>query len=380
MIEQKRKILIILPSYSVKWGGPARVVHDICIGLAHHFQFSILTTVHNADDEILPIPKGIELISFNTHKPLANLWKSYSGEIDDWLDANLTKFSIVHIHEMWHYLQFAAANKAMKLGIPYLVSPHGELDNWRISQKSIRKRIFGAVFQKKMLHNASQILALTKFEQKSIENFAGPTNNITIIPNTITELVNLNGVGEIHANKKYILFLGRIQKVKGCLELLLGYSQWQANSIYDLVFAGPKEEERYYAELTKQVNQLKLQGKVHFVGLVSGAKKSAWLKNASLFVLPSFSEGFPVAVLEAFQAECPVLISVNTGINDLVEENSAGLICEPTPDSIKKGLEAFEKLSENEVEAMVENAGNLIKSNFSVDRVMERYALMYTNF
>jgi len=376
MIEQKRKILIILPSYSVKWGGPARVVHDICAGLSSSFNFCILTTSNNESDEILPVPVGVDYVSFTTQKPISNLWKSYSLELDNWLEEHINRFDLLHIHEMWHYSQFAATRKAIKYGIPYLVSPHGELDKWRINHKQWRKRIFGLIFQKKMLMNASVVHALTSFEQESIYEFAGNKTNVTIIPNSISDAPHLNGHSAVHP-KKYVLFLGRIQKVKGCLELLKAYTLWEGKIDYDLVFAGPFEEEKYAMKLTDWVADNNLSEKVHFVGLISGSIKQAFLHQASIFVLSSFSEGFPVSVLEAMRAGCPVIVSPFTGIHDLLEENKAAIICQPEPNSITEALDKFFLSSPEALKEMSENAKSLFNQYFSMDRVMQHYGEVY---
>lgn len=376
MSKEKLNILFVLPSYAVKWGGPARVVHDICSGLSSSFQFCILTTANNPTDEILPVPPGVEFVSFTTQKPISNLWKSFSPEIDDWLEENIRRFDLVHIHEMWHYSQFVATRKAQKYRIPYLVSPHGELDKWRINHKLLRKKIFSAIFQKKMLTNASLVHALTGFERESIFEFTDHKAKVTIIPNSITNPPGLNGHGPMHP-RKYILFLGRIQKVKGCYELLKAYSQWNGKQDYDLVFAGPFEDEKYAKLLTDWVTENNLGDKVHFKGLVSGAAKEAILHEASLFVLSSFSEGFPVSVLEAMQAGCPVIISTFTGIHDLMLEHGAAILCQPEPVSIKAALDEFYKSSPGQVKQMAENAKTLFSEYFSMDRVMQHYQEVY---
>ncbi len=376
MSGKRLNILLVLPSYAVRWGGPARVVHDICSGLANDFRFSILTTSNNPEDEILPIPAGVEFISFNTLKPLSNLWKSFAPEIDEWLEENIQRFDLVHIHEMWHYSQFAATRKALKYGIPYLVSPHGELDTWRIANKPIRKRIFGAIFQKKMLLNASRVHALTPHELFSIEQFTGKKTRASIIPNSITDVPYLNGVEKIHP-RKYILFLGRIQKVKGCIELLKGYTHWKGAADYDLLFAGPFEEEKYQRQMMDWVVRHQLSHRVHFKGLVSGAAKQALLHQASVFVLSSFSEGFPVSVLEAMQAGCPVIISDHTGIHDLMLENGAAILCKPEPASITAALEQFAGMVPQDVTKMVNQSTALFDRYFAMNRVMQHYREVY---
>lgn len=149
MEKKKSNILFVLPSYAIKWGGPSRVVHDICSNLSDFFQFTILTTYTDAADEIHPIPDGVNYVAFEVDKPISNIWKSYSVSLEVWLSAHITEFDLIHIHEMWHYSQYIATKKALKHKIPYLVSPHGELDDWRIREKKIKKKIVWSYFSKK---------------------------------------------------------------------------------------------------------------------------------------------------------------------------------------------------------------------------------------
>jgi len=378
MEKKKPNILFVLPSYAIKWGGPSRVVHDLCSNLSGFFQFTILTTYTDTADEILPIPDGVKYVAFEVDKPISNIWKSYSSALEVWLSAHITEYDLIHMHEMWHYSQYIATKKALKHKIPYLVSPHGELDDWRIREKEIRKKLFGVIFQKKMLRSARVIHALTKHEAHSIQRFTGKVPNIQIIPNSISDLSFQNGIASAH-HKPFVLFLGRLQKVKGCLELLQAYTNWSGRKDFDLVFAGLFEDEVYEQKIKTWINQHNLNASVHFKGLVSGSIKNALLNQAKLFVLPSFSEGFPVSVLEAMQSGCPLLISCFTGLHEVMEEKKAALICNPTVESITNNLENFSKMNQEQLSEMVSRSTELFESLFSRKKVMTNYADLYMN-
>lgn len=173
-----------------------------------------------------------------------------------------------------------------------------------------------------MLKSAKVIHALTMHEANSIKRFTGNVSNIQIIPNSISDISFEDGIDSAH-DKPFVLFLGRLQKVKGCLELLQAYTNWSGSKDFDLLFAGLFEDEVYEKKVKIWINKHNLNAKVHFKGLVSGNFKNALLNQAKLFVLPSFSEGFPVSVLEAMQSGCPLLISCFTGLHEVMEEKKS---------------------------------------------------------
>ncbi len=381
MTNIKKNILIVLPCYSISWGGPGRVVHDICKGLTSKYNFTILTTYYSKSDQLYTIPDGVEYVAFPMLFPVSKVWRSYNPEIALWLKNNIHKYHLLHIHELWLYAQFVSARLATKFNIPYVVTPHGELDDWRLGQKAYRKKIFGLLFQRRIHQKASCIHALTKFEESSIVSFSGNNTPIIVIPNSIPDFILSEDNNTKRANNKpYILFLGRIQLVKGCFELLKAYTSWIGNETYDLAFAGSFEGESYRELILKWVAENKLEDKVIFKGLVTGPEKYNLLKNASLFVLPSFSEGFSISILEAMKANCPLLVSHNIGIQDVLIEHDAAFLCDSNPESIKSGLDEFLYTNNQQRVELASRALDLFNKLYSMKQVMHNYEKMYDRF
>jgi hypothetical protein len=89
------------------------------------------------------------------------IWAAHSPPASRWINQHIRKFDLIHIHELWHYLHFTTSRAALRYDIPYIVTPHGELGEWEMSQKRLKKRIYMALTQRRSLERAGAIQALT---------------------------------------------------------------------------------------------------------------------------------------------------------------------------------------------------------------------------
>ncbi|MDH3692312.1 MAG: glycosyltransferase [Gammaproteobacteria bacterium] len=138
-----------------------------------------------------------------------------------------------------------------------------------------------------------------------------------------------------------ILFLSRLIKEKGVLELLEAFKK--LSQIYpklQLVIAGDGAIRK---DLEQWVVANQLTPRVHFAGFVSGEDKADQLYNADLFVLPTYyGEGCPVALLEAMAAALPLVTTRAGGIPDVVQEPENGILLdEVNENSIMTAVRRF---------------------------------------
>lgn len=119
----------------------------------------------------------------------------------------------------------------------------------------------------------------------------------------------------------YFLYIGTLQPRKNLIELIKAYkiliSQFPD---IKLVICGKKGW--LYDEIFAKVKELGLEDKIIFTGFVNDEEKAKLLKNALAFVLPSLYEGFGIPVLEAMQLGCPVIVSRNSSLTEIVGVNS----------------------------------------------------------
>jgi glycosyltransferase involved in cell wall biosynthesis len=146
---------------------------------------------------------------------------------------------------------------------------------------------------------------------------------------------------------KRALFLGRIHPKKGLDLLLTAWFRLQAQrKNWELVIAGP-DERNYCRQVRKLAASLGIDREIIFTGTVTGSRKIALLYSADLFVLPSYSEGLPVSLLEAMACEVPVVATRACNCPDIYPAG-AGWGCDPTADSVGEALREAMQAAETE--------------------------------
>lgn len=293
---------------------------------------------------------------------------------------------VVHTQSLWMYLSYANKKYNRKTGTPYIVSPHGMLDRWQLKQsfwKDLKKNIVLKLYEQKHLEHANCIHALCQEEHDAIRSM-GLKNPIAIIPNGMELPVNGNGSsnGE-HAgkgenkNRKKLLFLARIHQKKGLDNLLEAWSLLRPNQHnWELVIAGETKDTVYMQQLLSKRRNLQIETTASFVGGQFGPAKQSILKESDAFILPSFSEGLPMSVLEAWSHHLPTLTTTYCNLPEGYTEGAAIKI-DTTPESIAEGIRQLIELPENERKTMGNKGYELVKNRFSWTRVANEMTELY---
>ena len=226
------------------------------------------------------------------------------------------RIDLLHVHGMWMYPSIAARRWSARTRAPYVISPHGMLDRWAIKNSGWKKRIAIFLYEGSHLQGAACLHALCDAEAQDIRAF-GLTNPICIIPNGTEAAAQLEPPpapwrSELARDAKVLLYLGRLHPKKGLLNLLRAMHEVHrcADELlrnWHLVIAG-WDQNGHRAQLEAFAAQCGMAGFVHFIGPQYGDAKLATLCGADAFVLPSVSEGLPMAVLEAWTHGLPVLM------------------------------------------------------------------------
>jgi glycosyltransferase involved in cell wall biosynthesis len=156
--------------------------------------------------------------------------------------------------------------------------------------------------------------------------------------------------------KRFLLFLGRIHRKKGC-DLLIDAFAKVANSDPDLhlVIAGP-DQQLWSGKLRQTVEAAKLTSRVHWPGMLKGDAKWGSLFASEAFVLPSHQENFGIAVAEALACGRPVLLADKVNIAEEIADDGAGLMELDTPNGTLRLLQRWIAMSAEEKNAMSERA------------------------
>lgn len=128
-----------------------------------------------------------------------------------------------------------------------------------------------------------------------------------------------------------IFFIGNVGQRKGAPDLLRAAHgiRDRCSTQFRLVFAGPFDSAEEEQRMRSLVVELGLDGRVAFLGQVSGTAKAEAFLDADVFVLPSYGEGVPIALLEAMMYALPVIVTDVGGIPEIVENDREGIVCHP---------------------------------------------------
>jgi poly(glycerol-phosphate) alpha-glucosyltransferase len=324
-------------------------------------------TASSGDD--LPSWSPVPVKTYKSFGPLQTSFK-----LRKWLDNS--DADLVHRHGIWTDPQWAALQWQRKTNKPVVLSPHGMLDPWAVGNSAWKKKLAGALFANESLRKASCIHALCHSEVESIRAY-GLKNPVACIPNGI-ELPNLDEPNPAAVNeRKRLLFLGRIHPKKGVEELLKAWSQLDRNvaESWELLIAG-WDDGGHEPGLKALAEQLNITDSVSFPGSKYGAEKDALLRSVDAFILPSFSEGLPMSVLEAWAYRLPVVM---TDFCNLPEGFDAGaaLWVKPEVGSIAEGIRSLTTLPDANRRDIGTSGRNLVEEKFTWGRIASEMKAVY---
>lgn len=285
---------------------------------------------------------------------------------------------VVHSHGIWMYGSVVSASLA-RAGVPNVISPHGMLDPWALAQSHRKKRIAGALFEWKHLAQARCIHTLNADESYAARNF-GLRNPLAVLPNGVDlpdpciHLTVPTWRAVLPEGARVLLYFGRLHRKKNLVSLIKAWTQVGRHP-WHLVIAGPDHDD-YRAELESVTANLNCTEKVIFIGAQFGAEKDATFAVADGFVLPSLSEGLPMAVLEAWAWRLPVLMSTHCNLPEGFAVGAA-LDSGTTTNEIDRALTAFMSYS-RERHATIGDAGHaLVESTYSWDELAKQFSALY---
>ena len=295
----------------------------------------------------------------------------------------IPKSAILHQHSIWTATSVATRLWSKHRCGPTIVAPHGCLDAWAVQKSGWKKTLALLAYEGKNLRNASCLHALSMAEAEAIRRF-GLRNPIAIVPNGIsTTWISSSGDPDnfrlrhqIPPGRRILLFLSRITPKKGLpmfVECLRNAGKEFADWIF--VVAGP-DEFCHKGKVAALVNRYGLASSVRFVGPLFGIEKRDAFAAADAFVLPSHSEGWPIAVLEAMGAGVPVLTTVATPLTEIVEA-AAGWRVEASVEPLTAALLELLGSSKAVLTVMGARGQQLVADRLSWDAIAAQLGLVY---
>ncbi len=350
------KVLHVIPSLSPARGGPGIVLRSLAPALAARgVTVHVAATDDDGPDARLRVPYGVALPEGGVsifYFPRETRFYSFSRPLSRWLAQHVHDYDLVHVHALFSYPSVVAARQARRQSVPYMIRPLGTLSAWGLkSRRPVLKRLSIAWIEKPLLRDAAAVQATSEMEVQEILRVC-PEARVIEIPNPVE-----TPAGDVErpapAPPFTILFLSRLDRKKGLEQLLAAFDRCvKAGADLQLIVAGGGEPD--YVDPTRE----RASKRIRFTGPVDAEQKRLLFSHAHLFVLPSHSENFGVAVVEAMAHGVPVLISPRVGIAGAVAEANAGAVTECDEETLAA---AILKLSANPatLAEMSENARQL---------------------
>ena len=385
----KMKILHVIDSLISVAGGPPVVAASLATaqsGLGHEVALAYHTIDPEqsvVDDGEVPGLSGLEHVALprRDHRRAPSKYLSHGD--DRRLLPHVERADVVHLHNIWEPVASVTGRLARMTKTPYLVTPHGMLHRWALSQRRLKKRLALALGKRRLLARASCLHLVSPQEREEIAALRLTTPG-RVIPNGVwpDSIDAAPPAGAFRAtlpaaaqNAPLALFLSRLHVKKG-VDLLADVFKAAEAPEAHLVVVGPDGGMR--STLERRAHELGLADRVHLVGPLYGRAKFEALVDADVFVLPSRQEGHPVSVLEAMALGVPVVITEESHVPE-AGQAGAGYVL---PLDVKRLGGALGMLLRDATlrDEMGAKGRELVRSTFTWPTVAERAVEVYREF
>ncbi|HOX85639.1 MAG TPA: glycosyltransferase [bacterium] len=322
----------------------------------------------------LPIPK----VQVKAYPPKRNpfaLPKKFLWDLKDW------RPQIVHMHSVYIPQNWALHQWLHKEKIPFVVTPHGGLNQQVTKQRFYLKLPYKYLMELQLLNRAAFVHSVGDTDAILRYGVKAP---VAVVPNGL-DLDSLPSDPDPHyltkkmpelKGKRIFLFIGRLDPDHKGLDLLLAaFAQIDTQNCV-LVLVGPYWKNSN-VELHRIVNELQIERNVIFLGPVFGKEKFDILASCDVFVHPSRWDGLPFSVLEACALAKPCLVSCAANPLGLIVDNQEGFVIEPKVESLKNGLSKSIELDSLSLKEMGFQARNMVKSQFQWRDIAQNMIIEY---
>lgn len=383
------RVLHLIPTYipAYRYGGPIRSVHYLNKWLVKKgIDVTVYTTNIDGKDRLdVPVGQlvdvdGVKVYYFKSSFPRS--WY-FSKDLNQALKNNLKEFDLVHITSVFLASSVVGAYYAKKFNKPYIISPRGSLMELPFKKKFLKKKLYCGLIENKNLRNAAAVHFTTEAERRDYEKLGLPSKKAIIVANGI-DFEDVKGAPKgdfrekfkISKDKKIVLFLSRLDWTKGLDTLIPAFAEVAKNrNDVVLVIAGG-DDEGYKKNLKSQISNLKIEDRVIFTGLLTGSDKIAAFQDSDVFVLPSYSESFGMAVVEAMYFGLPTVITNGVAIAENIFESNAGIVVEKNEKLVS---EAILKILNDEsfAKKLGEKGAAFVREEYSPEIIAEEFIRAY---
>jgi len=289
---------------------------------------------------------------------------------------------IIHLNGIWLPHSHTVLTYSQSQSIPRIISPRGMLDGWALQNARWKKKIAGWLFEYRNLRSAACMHALCESEYQAVRAF-GLQQPVAVIPNGVAApppLAERQALPwpfpEVWRGHPVLLFLSRIHPKKGLLPLIHAWRQIaETGTQWRLAIVGP-DENAHSKDILALIEQHALHASVQWLGPKYAKDKDACYHHAAAFILPSHSEGFPMAALEALSYSLPAILTPECHLPEAFDANAA-LPAHPTEDGIAEALRTLFALENARLTEMGQSGERLANTAFTWESIARRMIAVY---
>ncbi|CAN5772761.1 glycosyltransferase [soil metagenome] len=311
------KILHVIPSLSPRYGGPSAVLPVMARALIAQGLTVDVATI--CDEPLQAMIKETIVVGTNSYRSFAFARQTSCFRISlplaKWLKKHIQEYDVVHVHAVFTFSSLATCYIARQAGVPYIVRPLGILNSWGMeNRRKTLKKIWFRLIEKPFLDKAAA-MHYTSDQERDDAARLRIRSPAQVLPLglDLSKFSNLPHGDLFHdrfpqlRHRRILLFLSRIHPKKGFDLLLPAFAQL-VNKIPDIALVvGGDGTSEYLHSLQEECKSLELEDSVLWVGFLDETARLEALAAATVFCLPSWSENFGVALLEAMAAGLPCI-------------------------------------------------------------------------
>ena len=372
------RVLHVIPFLDPVQGGPPIFVLDLVATLTEMgIQSTIVTTQRPGERRMMST--DFRVITFSCDLP----WYRYSSRLWMWLLENAASFDLFHVHYLFTFPSFAAARIGRLGKVPYVLHPHGVLNVWGLRhRRPLLKRAWLRLFERPILRDAATVLYASD-EEKAEATLTHLSENSQILPYAVRppradriQLARAFHQRRPSRQSLLVLYLSRLDPKKGQEVLIPAWGAIISRFPGALLLIAGSGSPAYEHSLRQLASRHGIEHHIAFLGFLSGEERWAALAAADVFVLPSYSESFGIAVIEAMCVGTPVVLSNAVALSRAVREACAGLVTPCSVEGVAESLTTM--LADSELRYRAgEKARQLADRFCSLEAVAQRLKIIY---
>ncbi|WP_235893545.1 glycosyltransferase [Cognatilysobacter lacus] len=344
------RVLHVIPSVAAGSGGPSRAIAQIERVLSGSGVEVVTATTddggegHDRDGSI-----GDEGAvtrcngAIRHHFPLQTRAYKTSLPLLRWLRRAVPGFDVVHVHAVFSFAPVAAARVARSARVPYVIRPLGVLNRYGMTQRRAGlKSLSLRIVERPLLQDAAAVHFTSEQEREEAESLGFPMRS-AVLPLGIDAAVAatpellLQSFPQLRGRRR-LLYLSRIDPKKNVEALLLALARVRATSPDVSLLVCGTGDASYLQRLRALAEQLGVADRVVWAGHVDGELKASAFAAADLFVLPSFSENFGIAPVEAVAAGVPCVLGEGVAVASRIDQAGAGIAVAPDAEAVAAAI------------------------------------------